>query len=93
MTARNGWQQTVAGSFASRWFMKALGFPLRDDVVVSVINEIRYSLPFRAGHVKAMFEVRGISPLLSSAATDNLLRRMKRAELISVRRYPYWSCN
>lgn len=78
--------------------MKALGFPLKDEVVVSVIGEIRYSLPFRAGHVKAMFEKRGVSPLLSSAAADNLLRRMKRAELISVTRlprsrFPYWSCN
>jgi hypothetical protein len=78
--------------------MKALGFPLRDDIVVSVIEEVRNSSPFRAGHVKDMFEKRGVSPLLSSAATDNLLRRMKRADLISVRRlpraqFPYWFCN
>lgn len=73
--------------------MKALGFPVRDDAVVIVIGKIRYSGLFRAGHVKGWFEEHGVSPLVSSAAADNLLRRMKRAELISVTRYPYWSCN
>lgn len=62
-------------------------------MVISVIEEIRHAGMFRSGHVKGMFEVRGLSPLVSNAAADNLLRRMKRADLIYVSRYPYWSCN
>lgn len=73
--------------------MKALRFPVKDEMVVSVIEEIRHKGAWRAGHVKAMFEERGLSPLISTAAADNLLRRMKRAYLISVKKYPYWSCN
>ena len=57
--------------------MKALGFPVRDDVVVGVIEQIRHAGMFRAGHVKGWFEQRGVSPLISCAAADNLLRRMK----------------
>lgn len=72
--------------------MKALGIKIEDRAVLSVLQNVKASNGFTAADVAKWFVDAGLSPFCKDAAADNLLRRMKRADLIKLDRYRTWKC-
>ena len=73
--------------------MKALGIKIEDRAVLSVLQNVKASDGFTAAQVAKWFVEVRVSPFCKDAAADNLLRRMKRADLIKLDRYRTWKCN
>lgn len=70
--------------------MKALGIKIEDSVILLSLQKVKVSEGFTASDLSTWFVEAGVSPFHSSAAADNLLRRLKRADLIALVRYRTW---